>query len=63
VRGAGKRRRAASMTEAPGMPINAATDVLDFLTNGDVHHTNYFQNQRTLDFIAAKFAIPRVNGN
>jgi hypothetical protein len=39
----------ASMTEVPG--INLTDRLWDFGTNGDVHHTNYFQQPQTLDFI------------
>jgi len=46
-----------SMSNAEGQ-TSPSTRVLDFGTNGEVHHTNYFQNQRTLDFIASSFSIP-----
>jgi hypothetical protein len=45
-----------SMTEIAGIAIDP-TRLLDFGTNGEVHHTNYFQNPRTLDFIASSFGI------
>jgi hypothetical protein len=33
------------------------TDLLDFGTQGDVHHINYFRNQKTLEFIATSFGL------
>jgi hypothetical protein len=38
-----------SMTEVPGIELSGR--LLDFGTNGDVHHTNYFQKSQTVDFI------------
>ena len=46
-----------SMTKAAGVEF-PKTNLLDFGTNSEVYHTNYFQNQRTLDFIARSFDIP-----
>jgi len=45
-----------SMTGAAEIAIDP-TRLLDFGTNGEVHHTNYFQNPRTLDFITRAFGI------
>jgi hypothetical protein len=47
-----------SMTDAAGLTLGPSKNLLDFGTNGEVHHTNYFQNQRTLDFVASSFSIP-----
>jgi hypothetical protein len=47
-----------SMASAAGMKFDPNISLLDFGTNGEVHHTNYFQNQRTLDFICRSFGIP-----
>ena len=44
------------MTElAPG---SAIATVLDYGTSDSVHHTNYFAQTRTADFIAGSLAIP-----
>jgi hypothetical protein len=45
-----------SMTSAAGIAINP-TRLLNFGTNSEVHHTNYFRNPSTLDFIASSFGI------
>lgn len=44
------------MTKAAGIAIDP-TRLLDFGTNGELHHTNYFHNPRTLDFIASSLGI------
>ncbi len=46
----------ASMTEAPGI-VPGGANMLDFGTNAEVHHTNYFLMQRTIDFIAKSLAV------
>jgi pimeloyl-ACP methyl ester carboxylesterase len=47
----------ASMTElADGVNITAAR-TLDFGTTSEVHHTNYFRQARTIDFIRSSFGI------
>lgn len=45
-----------SMTEFSVNPFLG--DVCDFGTSATVHHTNYFEQDKTLDFIAEKFKIP-----
>jgi hypothetical protein len=44
-----------SMTEIP--EINLTDKVWDFGTNGDVHHTNYFQKSDTVNFISKSLGI------
>jgi hypothetical protein len=46
----------ASMTEVPGI-VPGGDNLLDFGTNAEVHHTNYFLMQRTIDFIGKSLAI------
>jgi hypothetical protein len=45
-----------SMTEAPGI-VPGGANLLDYGTNPDVHHTNYFVNPRTIDFIGQSLGI------
>ncbi len=41
-----------SMTEVLGLlPLAEATNLLDFGTSGTVHHTNYFRQRETIDFL------------
>jgi hypothetical protein len=47
-----------SMTEFAATPVLPAARIHDFKSNAVVHHCNYFQQQATLDFIAASLAIP-----
>lgn len=44
-----------SITEEIGFP---KSQVMDFKKPDHVHHTNYFRNHRTLDFISEKLQIP-----
>lgn len=44
-----------SMTDFSARPFAGAQ--LDYGTSATVHHTNYFEQQRTLDFILASFEI------
>jgi hypothetical protein len=47
-----------SMTELPDRPTLTSPPLLDFGTTADVHHTNYFLQSRTLDFIERVLEIP-----
>jgi len=42
-----------SMSDIPGHDLSAGR-IKDFGTNSVVHHTNYFSQQETLDFMLAK---------
>ena len=46
----------ASMTELA--PAAAITTVLDYGTSDSVHHTNYFSQSRTAEFVAQSLSIP-----
>jgi hypothetical protein len=49
----------ASMTVLDhGLRLTGTNQVLDFGKTSQVHHVNYFRQKRTLQFIAARFAIP-----
>ena len=41
-----------------GSQVVRIADVYDFGTSSEVHHTNYFEQRETLDFIRGKFGIP-----
>jgi hypothetical protein len=45
----------ASMTELRHDRSLPADQVLDYGTNAVVHHSNYFEQPKTLDFIREKF--------
>ena len=47
-----------SMTELPDAPAPTEPPILDFGTTSEVHHTNYFLQKRTLDFIAKVLQVP-----
>jgi hypothetical protein len=47
----------ASMTEVPGVALDPKLNLCDFGTC-QVHHTNYFEQPRTINFIRQSFAIP-----
>lgn len=47
-----------SMIELPDRPAFTSPPLLDFGTTADVHHTNYFVQAKTLDFIQRVFKIP-----
>jgi hypothetical protein len=47
-----------SMIELPDCPTLSNPPVLDFGTNGEVHHTNYFVQPKLVDFIQKAFQIP-----
>ncbi len=46
----------ASMTEAPGIEMDA-TNTLDFGTNPNAYHTNYFVLSETIEFIGRSLGI------
>lgn len=48
----------ASMRELSDTDQIPLDDCLDFKTNETVHHTNYFQQRRTAEFVLQKLAIP-----
>lgn len=47
-----------SMTELADATVIPAADVLDFGTSEVVHHTTYFQQQQTVEFLARVLQIP-----
>lgn len=47
-----------SMTELADATVIPTSDVLDFGTSEVVHHTNYFRQQQTVEFLARVLQIP-----
>jgi hypothetical protein len=46
------------MTDVKGIVASQPGNLLDYGETPEVHHTNYFRQQRTIDFICQALQIP-----